>query len=201
MTDPLPSPDSDDEFVFPSDRKPNRGDDLTCEVCGKELTYSGRGRKPKRCDEHKPNRTTSTGTRNSPRRTAAVERIRTKSSEQIATLGLMVSFVNEFDGKVVINKAPSWGDAFAALADSSPRARRVLESVFADVAYLQIVSVGLSTILPIMWYHGAFGDPNTNEWLAKVMVQMAGFDVPADSKPVFTVVPDEPADTGHVESL
>lgn len=27
--------------------------DLTCEVCGTPLTYAGRGRKPKFCDEHK----------------------------------------------------------------------------------------------------------------------------------------------------
>lgn len=26
---------------------------LACEVCGKALVYGGRGRKPKRCDEHK----------------------------------------------------------------------------------------------------------------------------------------------------
>src|SRR4051794_19249437 len=28
-------------------------DTLTCEVCGTELTYSGRGRPPKRCPDHK----------------------------------------------------------------------------------------------------------------------------------------------------
>lgn len=27
--------------------------ELACEVCGKELIYGGRGRKPKRCDEHR----------------------------------------------------------------------------------------------------------------------------------------------------
>lgn len=32
---------------------PLDGPEYTCEVCGKPLTYSGRGRKPKRCDEHK----------------------------------------------------------------------------------------------------------------------------------------------------
>lgn len=36
--------------------------DLTCEVCGTPLLYGGRGRKPKFCDEHKQ-QSTSSGTR------------------------------------------------------------------------------------------------------------------------------------------
>lgn len=35
--------------------------EYACEVCGTELTYGGRGRKPRFCDEHKPARGTSTG--------------------------------------------------------------------------------------------------------------------------------------------
>ena len=33
--------------------------DLTCEVCGAAIQWSGRGRKPKYCDEHKTSRSTS----------------------------------------------------------------------------------------------------------------------------------------------
>lgn len=36
--------------------------DFTCEVCGVPLSYSGRGRKPKFCDEHKSSRPSSGGT-------------------------------------------------------------------------------------------------------------------------------------------
>lgn len=42
-------------------------DDLTCEVCGKALSYSGKGRKPKFCDEHKTTRATSGATRGNPK--------------------------------------------------------------------------------------------------------------------------------------
>lgn len=35
------------------DETPESTHELSCETCGKELTYSGRGRKPKFCDEHK----------------------------------------------------------------------------------------------------------------------------------------------------
>lgn len=37
---------------------PSADDVPMCEVCGTELVYSGRGRKPKRCDEHKRQRRT-----------------------------------------------------------------------------------------------------------------------------------------------
>ena len=37
------------------------GPKLTCEVCGRELHYAGRGRKPKRCDEHRKSASKGTG--------------------------------------------------------------------------------------------------------------------------------------------
>lgn len=43
---------------IPTDTPPAVSDDPVCQVCGAGLTYSGRGRKPKFCDEHK---TASTG--------------------------------------------------------------------------------------------------------------------------------------------
>lgn len=38
---------------IPTDTPPAVSDDPLCQVCGAGLTYSGRGRKPKFCDEHK----------------------------------------------------------------------------------------------------------------------------------------------------
>lgn len=51
---------------------PTVSDDLTCEVCGKALVYSGRGRKPKFCDEHKQSRSSSPRTSSAPRSTGNV---------------------------------------------------------------------------------------------------------------------------------
>lgn len=45
----------------PQDAPPS--DDLTCEVCGVPLSYGGRGRKPKRCAEHKAGRATTAAPR------------------------------------------------------------------------------------------------------------------------------------------
>lgn len=46
----------DDEMtftVFPEDVSPPTSHEYSCEVCGVELRYGGRGRKPKYCDDHK----------------------------------------------------------------------------------------------------------------------------------------------------
>ena len=43
------------------DVPPATDEGLSCEVCGTPLVYSGRGRKPKRCDEHKRNKSASAG--------------------------------------------------------------------------------------------------------------------------------------------
>lgn len=44
----------------PEDLAPDTGSDLRCSVCGKELVYSGRGRKPTKCEEHRKSSSGST---------------------------------------------------------------------------------------------------------------------------------------------
>lgn len=48
---------------IPSDAEPDAAPETTheysCEVCGKELAYGGRGRKPRFCDEHKSRSTSA----------------------------------------------------------------------------------------------------------------------------------------------
>lgn len=54
------TPDDPPNFDPPDDPPPSSGGELACEVCGVPLHYGGRGRKPKRCDDHKT-RTRATG--------------------------------------------------------------------------------------------------------------------------------------------
>jgi hypothetical protein len=46
------------DFVLTAkpDEAPPSSFDYACEVCGKELYYAGKGRHPRFCDEHKPNK-------------------------------------------------------------------------------------------------------------------------------------------------
>ena len=59
--------------AIPSNDVPTQHDrsDPTCGVCGKPLTYSGRGRPPTRCDDCKPNNVKPRAA--SPRATAGVD--------------------------------------------------------------------------------------------------------------------------------
>lgn len=41
------------DVIIPDEAPPTSAFEYTCQVCGKELFYGGRGRKPKFCDEHK----------------------------------------------------------------------------------------------------------------------------------------------------
>lgn len=74
-TDEIPVTES---FYTPpakSESQPESGSDsgsadFTCEVCGKALTYGGRGRHPRFCDDHKPGRS-QTGERKTSRRSRA----------------------------------------------------------------------------------------------------------------------------------
>jgi len=44
------------------DEIPPSNYEYACEVCGKEIFYGGRGRKPKYCDEHKTNKSSKSST-------------------------------------------------------------------------------------------------------------------------------------------
>lgn len=48
----------------PADVSPPNTFEYSCQTCGKELFYSGRGRKPRYCDEHKKSRSGSNATSN-----------------------------------------------------------------------------------------------------------------------------------------
>ncbi len=62
-----------DDLIFSDALPPEQKDDapatndvLSCEVCGTSLTYAGRGRKPKRCPEHRKQSGNASGKRATP---------------------------------------------------------------------------------------------------------------------------------------
>lgn len=68
--------------------------ELACKTCGKELSYSGRGRKPVYCDEHKKSGSTSSGVTRSSKRSDAIAREAAQVLSQVNGLigiGLMVA--------------------------------------------------------------------------------------------------------------
>lgn len=95
----------------PIPQEPNEDVDagLTCSVCGKDINrlYSGRGRKPSKCEEHKTGNASKigsrTGTRTSGDVGAAVQSL--ESAYQLIQMGLLMFGAH---------------DASAALRDSIP---------------------------------------------------------------------------------
>ena len=78
---------------FPgTDKPPPSSHELHCEVCGKELSYSGKGRKPKYCDEHKRSSSSSSNTgtkKNSNAQLAAQAADALVSVNSLVVMGLM----------------------------------------------------------------------------------------------------------------
>lgn len=67
----------------PTDEAPETTHELSCEVCGRELVYSGRGRKPKYCDEHKKS---SSGSGTSRKSLGGNERLAAQATEALISI-------------------------------------------------------------------------------------------------------------------
>ena len=158
------------------DPAPNRA--LTCEVCGKDLTYGGRGRKPRFCDAHKPGRTDGPPKK----RPAQLETLRSQLQESFAGIGAMVYLVNQFDGSVLLAKSEATANSLILLAERDPKIRRALQAAMSAQSYLQLAMVLGTVAIPIAWNHGLVKgvlDETTGKYvrnsdLAPVMFQMAG---------------------------
>lgn len=79
-------PDESPNLTGSPDAQPEM-DSLACQVCGKGLTYAGRGRKPKFCDEHKSNKSGTGTTRKSS--VTGNERLANQATEALVQLNRM----------------------------------------------------------------------------------------------------------------
>lgn len=80
------TPVLEDADVLP-DEPPINPPEYACEVCGKELEYSGRGRKPKYCDEHKGGRK---GTSTPRKSTAKADATAKQAAAALAQLNALI---------------------------------------------------------------------------------------------------------------
>lgn len=100
--------------------------EFSCETCGKELHYGGRGRKPKYCDEHKR----STTTRSSGG---------TTSNEKLASaaLDILVQANNLCGMGLMLMQMPRTASAIAMRED--PFRVQALEALKADPALCKMI--------------------------------------------------------------
>lgn len=105
-TAPVPD-DSEDTPDIPQDVSP--GTDLHCLVCGKPLEYSGRGRKPKYCDEHKKS---PKGARAQVRSSSVKnERLASQATDALMQINGMVAFLCFIAGMPATHEAINAAEA------------------------------------------------------------------------------------------
>lgn len=137
------------------DRVPETGSGLYCDEtgCNTELFYSGRGRKPKKCDVHKKSRSTSDKSPGSqaPR---GIGKIREDWKEMQYTIGVLVAPYDQYDAAVLITTAPKIADSIALLAARYPEFRKWLEKGGDGMMWVKIAMALASVVIPIGAHHG-----------------------------------------------
>lgn len=157
-------PVSDDAFdaaaSASSDTLPTPGD--FCEVCGKELEYSGKGRHPRFCEKHKPARASSnTGSkRSTPRRTwKDADRVESNLVSTIEVIAGGLLFLPSesplyADGDALYKFGPRIAHELVVLAEHDTRLRTILSRLAAPGKYGPLVFAVGSLLLAIAANHG-----------------------------------------------
>lgn len=126
-----------------------------CDVCGKEAgPYGGRGRKPKRCSEHKKQQSRSTGT---PKVSGTNAQLAAQATEALCSIDGMAALGARVIG--FINTAETIEEAdevfrlriHTALLNSPDTARKILRygSKAGDSALFIAIGLHIATILPV----------------------------------------------------
>lgn len=129
-----------------------------CETCGVVLHYSGRGRKPRFCDEHKPQ--SHKAGEGKTRRSGSTKA--DKEAQELATAYLRglkkaaayVSLVEPFDAFVIMAASDSNAQLFQGVISSNDKLRSYLSATQGSggiVAY--VLSTVVTIALPIMAHH------------------------------------------------
>lgn len=149
-----------DETVVPdspADIIPEVSDvEYPCEVCGKEAgPYGGRGRKPKRCEDHKKNR--SVPTASAPRVGGANLKLAEQATEVLCSIdGLLIlgaTIVGFSDTAKTIADADEVfrTRVLSALVNSPDTARKIIRygSKAGDSALFFAIGLHIATIAPV----------------------------------------------------
>lgn len=120
-----------------------------CEVCGTSLTYGGRGRKPRFCDEHKRNGKPA-GTRSSSGSMAALER---QLGDLYRSLGMGVTMVDPESGFEIVGAADKLAHSWIVLAETNPKVKRFLVKLTTGSGVGAVIFAHGAVLLPILQRH------------------------------------------------
>lgn len=114
---------------------------LYCDVCGVPIAWSGRGRKPRKCDEHKSRTTTRSTAPRTRRVTKHVERlasIEERLAKQAFKTGAMLSRFVPYTGVYLSHNGEKASKALCAIAADKPEWLDALETVADFEAYFEL---------------------------------------------------------------
>lgn len=147
---PMPEIESigsvDEPPAGPPDEPPAPASELKCEVCSTPLVYSGRGRRPKRCPEHR--KTTTAGAKravSSGRVTNAMrESLIDDLTKELAFFGTGMSKVMPTTGVTVFKKSEQTAKALVKIAGDNPRLLGALELTARAASFIDLGDAGLA---------------------------------------------------------
>lgn len=123
---------------------PDTGGGPTCEICGVEIPWAGRGRKPKRCQDHKTRTNREPASNDSgpsPRRKAStvrLEKLVGDLEEGIGELAGTIIGVAPVTGVTVLLNGPPAIKAAVDIAADHPRMLKGLETVAQGVPFIAV---------------------------------------------------------------
>lgn len=129
--DSTPPPPDD---APPPDNVPAGGPDDDgrphCEECGTIIPWSGRGRKPKRCADHKVRRATNPrgiSTRSNTKRGVRLDQLEGDITRELGVAGMGLAKVMPTAGVVLFSRAEKTAGALVRIAQDNPRLMEALE--------------------------------------------------------------------------
>lgn len=141
VADDAPNSFVDPPYV-PMDDAPYR-----CEVCGTSLTYSGRGRRPKFCEDHKK------GAKGTGQRPANMKALENSLADIYRGLGMGLNFIDPISGMEVANSADALAHSWIILAESNPKVKKFLLKITTGGGVGAVILAHGMVAIPILARH------------------------------------------------
>lgn len=143
---------------------PEAGTDLstdgpTCETCSTPIPYSGRGRKPRFCVEHKKKIATGGSKPRASRGTARLAVLETDLTREMVVFGKQVSRVAPITGITLVDRSSRTAAALCKVAAKNEKVLLVLEASTSILPYLDLSETVVAVLLATMIDFGRI-DPN-----------------------------------------
>lgn len=132
---------SEESFTF-ADDIPESGNPVpdnmpSCVVCAAPLEYTGRGRKPKYCAEHKPSRGQSAVSGKS---SAIVNRAIDELTVLYGVLGQGIKFRQPLAGELIFQQRDKLAESYRMMLETNSRFRRLFQKIETSAAILPIIA-------------------------------------------------------------